>query len=119
MAFSIVFLAHAGLGGVIPGGFGVTIFFFLSGYLITTLYAEENSIQTGRIHLRQFYVRRVLRIFPPFYITLTILVIATLAGLLPGKLAGRGSDRRPGGLPDELLLRRSSRPRPPEWPAGS
>jgi peptidoglycan/LPS O-acetylase OafA/YrhL len=86
LAFSIVFLAHAGLGRLIPGGFGVTIFFFLSGYLITTLLRKEFG-QTGRIHLRQFYLRRVLRIFPPFYITLTILVIVTLLGLLPGELA--------------------------------
>jgi peptidoglycan/LPS O-acetylase OafA/YrhL len=86
LAFSIVFLSHAGLGWVIPGGFGVTIFFFLSGYLITTLLRKEFD-QTGTINLGQFYIRRVLRIFPPFYITLTILVIATLAGYLPGKLA--------------------------------
>lgn len=85
LAFSIVFLAHAGLGGVIPGGFGVTIFFFLSGFLITTLLRKEFG-QTGTIHLGQFYVRRILRIFPPFYITLTILVIATLVGLLPGEV---------------------------------
>ena len=37
VAFLIVFIAHCGAEKVIPGGFGVTIFFFLSGYLITTL----------------------------------------------------------------------------------
>ena len=31
ISFIIVFLAHAGLDNRIPGGFGVTVFFFLSG----------------------------------------------------------------------------------------
>ncbi len=115
MAFSIVFLAHAGLGWVIPGGFGVTIFFFLSGYLITTLLRKEFN-QTGTIHLRQFYVRRVLRIFPPFYITLMILVIATLAGLLPGKLAAGPIAAQAVFLTNYYQMFATS---PPEWPAGS
>ena len=37
VAVMIVFVAHCGLQHIVPGGFGVTIFFFLSGYLITTL----------------------------------------------------------------------------------
>jgi peptidoglycan/LPS O-acetylase OafA/YrhL len=37
----LVFFAHAGLERIVPGGFGVTIFFFLSGFLITTLLREE------------------------------------------------------------------------------
>ena len=41
VAFTIVFLSHAGLDKIVPGGFGVTIFFFLSGYLITTLLRKE------------------------------------------------------------------------------
>jgi len=36
----VVFVSHAGLEAV-PGGFGVTVFFFLSGYLITTLLRRE------------------------------------------------------------------------------
>ena len=37
VAVMLVFVAHAGFGHIVPGGFGVTVFFFLSGYLITTL----------------------------------------------------------------------------------
>ena len=37
VAILIVFLSHAGLSHIVPGLFGVTVFFFLSGYLITTL----------------------------------------------------------------------------------
>ena len=43
ISFLIVFAAHAGLERVIPGGFGVTVFFFLSGYLITTLLRIERE----------------------------------------------------------------------------
>jgi peptidoglycan/LPS O-acetylase OafA/YrhL len=32
----IVVLSHSGLGMIVPGGLGVTIFFFLSGYLIVS-----------------------------------------------------------------------------------
>jgi len=39
----IVLVSHAGFGHLIPGGFGVTVFFFLSGYLITTLLLREHD----------------------------------------------------------------------------
>jgi peptidoglycan/LPS O-acetylase OafA/YrhL len=81
----VVFVAHAGLGRIIPGGFGVTVFFFLSGYLITTLLRLEHD-GTGRISLRDFYLRRVLRILPPFYLVLALALALTAAGALPGEL---------------------------------
>jgi peptidoglycan/LPS O-acetylase OafA/YrhL len=85
VSFAIVFLAHAGLGSQIPGGFGVTVFFFLSGYLIATLLRQEIET-TGTVHFRNFYLRRVLRILPPFYLTLAAAVCLTLLGILPGRL---------------------------------
>lgn len=88
VAFSLVFIAHAGLGHIVPGGLGVTIFFFLSGYLITTLLRREFE-KTGRISLRNFYLRRVLRIFPPMYITLGAVVVLTLIGLVKGPILWR------------------------------
>ena len=48
ISFSIVFIAHAGLERVVPGGFGVTVFLFLSGFLITTLMRIEFD-ETDRI----------------------------------------------------------------------
>lgn len=68
VAFLLVFFHHGFLGGIIPGGFGVTTFFFLSGYLITTLLRMEAE-RKGQINLKLFYLRRVLRIFPPLYIS--------------------------------------------------
>lgn len=71
IAILIVFIAHCGLERVVPGGFGVTIFFFLSGYLITSLLRSEYE-QTHGIGLGAFYIRRTLRIWPPLYITIAV-----------------------------------------------
>ncbi len=86
-AVMIVFVGHAGLGYVVPGGFGVTVFFFLSGYLITTLLRREHE-RTGRISLRNFYLRRIYRIFPPLYLVLAILITLKLAGVIPYPMSG-------------------------------
>jgi len=71
VAFFIVFVSHAGLDKLIPGGFGVTIFFFLSGYLITTLLRREYE-RSGSISFKNFYMRRILRIWPAFYLVLLL-----------------------------------------------
>jgi peptidoglycan/LPS O-acetylase OafA/YrhL len=85
VSFMIVFLGHAGLGKVVPGYFGLSLFFFLSGYLITTLLRLEYQ-RTGGVSLKQFYLRRVLRIFPPFYLVLAVFSLLTLLGLTGGTL---------------------------------
>ncbi|MEM7321480.1 MAG: acyltransferase [Actinomycetota bacterium] len=82
VSIAIVFVSHAGLTAV-PGGFGVTVFFFLSGYLITTLLRREFAI-TGDISLPKFYWRRAWRIFPPMYAALALGVVVSLIGLTPG-----------------------------------
>ena len=86
VAALMVFAAHTHLARFIPGGFGVTIFFFLSGYLITTLLRQEFQ-RTGTISLKHFYLRRIYRIFPPLYLVLAILVVLTLAGVLHEELS--------------------------------
>jgi peptidoglycan/LPS O-acetylase OafA/YrhL len=63
----IVLLAHLGFENIVPGGFGVTIFFFISGYLITNLLIDEYLV-TGRISLKLFYLRRILRLYPSLLI---------------------------------------------------
>lgn len=47
----------------INGGYGVDLFFVLSGYLITTLLLEERD-RLSRISLRDFYLRRARRLMP-------------------------------------------------------
>ncbi len=78
----LVFVSHAGWGDIIPGGFGVTVFFFLSGYLITTLLRREYE-STGRINLRHFYLRRACRILPPMYLVLAAIFVLGKAGIVP------------------------------------
>jgi peptidoglycan/LPS O-acetylase OafA/YrhL len=85
----IVVLAHSGLEGLVPGGLGVTIFFFLSGYLISTLMLAENKY-TGAINISNFYVRRMFRLMPPLFISLAIAYGLTYAGLLTGGMSITG-----------------------------
>jgi peptidoglycan/LPS O-acetylase OafA/YrhL len=85
VSFGIVFVAHAGLEKWVPGGFGVTVFFFLSGFLITTLMRTEFE-KSGTVSLKAFYLRRVLRILPPFYLVLAIATVLTAAGFLGSEL---------------------------------
>jgi len=85
VAVLIVVISHAGLGWLVPGGFGVTIFFFLSGYLITSLMRSEASA-SGKVDLGAFYLRRTLRIMPPLYITLALLTAANSFGLFGNRV---------------------------------
>lgn len=52
------------------GAFGVSIFFVLSGFLITYLLLEEQ--QETPIRIRHFYLRRILRIWPLYYLILVL-----------------------------------------------
>lgn len=67
------------------GGLGVRLFFVLSGFLITGIllksksYCEENRLPVW-YEFRQFYARRVLRIFPLFYL---VLILAALLDIPP------------------------------------
>jgi len=54
--------------------FGVTIFFTLSGFLITYLLLKEKE-KTGTIDIKKFYIRRILRIWPLYFIYLIIVVL--------------------------------------------
>jgi len=92
VSFMIVFLSHAGLERLVPGGFGVTVFFFLSGYLITTLLRMEAE-RTGSIDLRGFYLRRVFRIFPPFYLFLALFAVLHIVHVSPGGVSLRSTMR--------------------------
>lgn len=58
------------------GGYSVTIFFTLSGFLITFLLLKELELQS-KINIKKFYIRRILRIWPLyfFYIILVVLVM--------------------------------------------
>ncbi|MBA3857575.1 MAG: hypothetical protein C0507_11765 [Cyanobacteria bacterium PR.3.49] len=80
IAVMLVFHFHAGVfidhnGNQFPfGALGVQIFFVLSGFLITRI-LEAN--QTGDLlnDLKTFYIRRCLRIFPAYYVLITLLLV--------------------------------------------
>lgn len=61
---------------------GVTVFFVISGYLITNLLLRELD-KTGRISLSQFYFRRSMRIFPAFYFYLAVIGVLLWRHILP------------------------------------
>ncbi len=85
VAVLLVICAHAGMFGrllslsqrhhlhwlhvlfeIDPGDLGVSIFFVISGYLITTLLLR--GLNEGKPpRLNDFYLRRFFRIFPPYY----------------------------------------------------
>jgi peptidoglycan/LPS O-acetylase OafA/YrhL len=74
-----VVLLHSSIWGampeVVPGGnLGVTVFFVLSGYLITTMLLREHGA-TGRIDQRAFYARRAARLLPAMLVLLPVYVL--------------------------------------------
>lgn len=67
--------------------YGVTIFFAISGFLITYLLLLEVK-KTATVNIRSFYVRRILRIWPLYYFYL-LLVVITILIFLPGQMNGK------------------------------
>jgi peptidoglycan/LPS O-acetylase OafA/YrhL len=68
------FVSHA--------GYGVDVFFSLSGFLICTLLLKEKE-KTGTISLSRFYTRRVFRILPPMLVFLCTVAVLSHLQLIP------------------------------------
>lgn len=84
IAVTLVFTWHLLVHANVPliwridyGNLGVRVFFVISGFLITSLLLAERE-KTGTINIASFYVRRVFRIFPAYYVFLLV-----MAALLP------------------------------------
>ncbi|WP_161500678.1 acyltransferase family protein [Embleya scabrispora] len=77
-AFAAVIVIFFHFGGrkveFLSGWIGVHAFFIISGFLITTLMLRERD-RTGRVSLRNFYIRRIFRIMPLYYVVLAVVVV--------------------------------------------
>jgi peptidoglycan/LPS O-acetylase OafA/YrhL len=85
-AISVIAVIWHHTGGPLPvawpmieaGHHGVTLFFAISGFLITTLLLRERQ-RTGHIDLKAFYIRRSLRIFPLYYAVIALYCVLVFA----------------------------------------
>ncbi|MBC6988506.1 acyltransferase family protein [Hymenobacter sp. BT491] len=66
-------------------GYGVTLFFALSGFLITYLLLKEKE-KTGTIAIKEFYIRRILRIWPLYYFYIGLCILFFLASGRSGEV---------------------------------
>ncbi len=73
---------------VLSGGLGVDLFFVLSAFLITELLVREHE-RFGRINLRDFYIRRALRIYPLYYGFLAVVIFINRVFGIAGYLSPR------------------------------
>jgi peptidoglycan/LPS O-acetylase OafA/YrhL len=78
LAIVLVMAFHVGLPVTNGGVAGVTLFFVLSGYLITSLLIAERA-KTGDVDLRAFAARRMRRLLPAM--TCVVVVVAVAVGL--------------------------------------
>ena len=92
VAVSLVVIYHANhrdgfatgtwLSTIVENGwFGVAIFFVLSGFLITHLLIREEA-RAGGVGLRNYFLRRIIRIVPPAYFYIAIVTLLAAAGLI-------------------------------------
>jgi peptidoglycan/LPS O-acetylase OafA/YrhL len=81
LAVLAVLFFHAGTPGFSGGYLGVSVFFTLSGYLITSLIVDEHD-DTGTVDFRKFYGRRLRRLLPASVATvIAVVVIAAVTDL--------------------------------------
>lgn len=77
LAILFVIGVHAQVPGMRGGVIGVDIFFVLSGFLITTLLVKEYNV-AHRISLKNFYMRRILRLIPALVLMLSTFTVLSL-----------------------------------------
>ena len=101
ISISMVLASHAAFGvpalakhplivyTIFNGNRGVSVFFVISGFLITSLLLKEEQ-RTGKISLKDFYIRRVFRILPPFWVFLAVVAVLWKSGALETTWADLG-----------------------------
>ena len=89
LAVGLVFFSHGGMDSLVPGGLGVTIFFVLSGFLITTLMRREYAAR-HTLTLPAFYLRRVVRLMPPLFVVVALAALLSAMSWIEGDFSLRG-----------------------------
>ncbi len=90
LAVFAVFITHSEVKNLGPvpsgalGGLGVQLFFVLSGFLITRILLECRNDYSPAHAIGRFYIRRVLRLFPIYYLTIAIFAILRNPHILEG-----------------------------------
>ncbi|MDH5523638.1 MAG: acyltransferase [Desulfobulbaceae bacterium] len=108
LAVSFVVIFHA-FPEIVPGGFvGVDVFFVISGFLISSIILKD--IDEEKFSIRNFYIRRIKRIFPALCVTLLGCFVFGLYVLLPSELKQLGLHIRGGGtfLSNYILYKENS-----------
>lgn len=78
-----VLLFHGGVSWMSGGYLGVSVFFTLSGYLITSLLLTEHG-RYGRVGIAAFYTRRAKRLLPASIVCLVGVSVMAAAGWFSG-----------------------------------
>ncbi len=76
VAVIVVVLYHAGVPILHGGYIGVDVFFVISGFVITTQLLREMT-HTGRLSVRRFYARRIMRLLPAAVTVMTATLITS------------------------------------------
>lgn len=80
-----VLLFHLGISWFDGGFVGVDVFFVISGFLITRLIKSEID-RTGTFDFKNFYIRRIRRLFPALFVTLFVTMVFAVLILSPSHL---------------------------------
>ncbi len=83
LAVTAVLLFHGGVSWMSGGYLGVSVFFTLSGYLITSLLLTEHD-RGGRINAAAFYTRRARRLLPASLVCVVAVCLMAWAGWFSG-----------------------------------
>ncbi len=74
------FLPHFHIGKFSIGWIGVDVFFVISGYLITAILLEQKEVIGNKILIiKNFIIKRALRLFPTYYLLITLFLVLSVA----------------------------------------